>query len=233
MQSVFFALFCKGAEYSGGILIFPVKSRIINLYLCLFYLRKAPGSLTLGRMSFFFMALEVGNIVEGTVTGIAKFGAFVELPDKSVGLVHISEVASEYVNDVNDYLKVQDKIKVKVITIDDKGKIALSIKQAQPAAPQEKRQDHFHRDHEHGNGREFHHFTRRENSGDREASAPAPRNQERHSFSGGYRQSARQEAPASFEDKLSRFLKDSDERLLDLKRNVESKRGGRGARRSD
>mgnify|MGYP000814393066 FL=1 len=67
----------------------------------------------------FFMALEVGNIVEGTVTGIAKFGAFVELPDKSVGLVHISEVASEYVNDVNDYLKVQDKIKVKVITIDD------------------------------------------------------------------------------------------------------------------
>lgn len=232
MQSVFFALFCKGAEYSGGILIFPVKSRIINLYLCLFYLRKAPGSLTLGRMSF-FMALEVGNIVEGTVTGIAKFGAFVELPDKSVGLVHISEVASEYVNDVNDYLKVQDKIKVKVITIDDKGKIALSIKQAQPAAPQEKRQDHFHRDHEHGNGREFHHFTRRENSGDREASAPAPRNQERRSFSGGYRQSARQEAPASFEDKLSRFLKDSDERLLDLKRNVESKRGGRGARRSD
>lgn len=233
MQSVFFALFCKGAEYSGGILIFPVKSRIINLYLCLFYLRKAPGSLTLGRMSFFFMALEVGNIVEGTVTGIAKFGAFVELPDKSVGLVHISEVASEYVNDVNDYLKVQDKIKVKVITIDDKGKIALSIKQAQPAAPQEKRQDHFHRDNEHGNGREFHHFTRRENSGDREASAPAPRNQERRSFSGGYRQSARQEAPASFEDKLSRFLKDSDERLLDLKRNVESKRGGRGARRSD
>ena len=74
---------------------------------------------------FFFMALEVGNIVEGTVTGIAKFGAFVELPDKSVGLVHISEVASEYVNDVNDYLKVQDKIKVKVITIDDKGKIAF------------------------------------------------------------------------------------------------------------
>ena len=233
MQSVFFALFCKGAEYSGGILIFPVKSRIINLYLCLFYLRKAPGSLTLGRMSFFFMALEVGNIVEGTVTGIAKFGVFVELPDKSVGLVHISEVASEYVNDVNDYLKVQDKIKVKVITIDDKGKIALSIKQAQPAAPQEKRQNHFHRDHEHGNGRKFHHFTRREDSGDREASAPAPRNQERRSFSGGYRQSARQEAPASFEDKLSRFLKDSDERLLDLKRNVESKRGGRGARRSD
>lgn len=205
-----------------------------NQFIFIFILfKEGSRELYLREDVFFFMALEVGNIVEGTVTGIAKFGVFVELPDKSVGLVHISEVASEYVNDVNDYLKVQDKIKVKVITIDDKGKIALSIKQAQPAAPQEKRQDHFHRDHEHGNGREFHHFTRRENSGDREASAPAPRNQERRSFSGGYRQSARQEAPASFEDKLSRFLKDSDERLLDLKRNVESKRGGRGARRSD
>ena len=63
-------------------------------------------------MYFFLMALEVGNIVEGTITGIAKFGAFVELPDKKVGLVHISEVANEYVNDVNNYLKVKDKLKV-------------------------------------------------------------------------------------------------------------------------
>ena len=184
---------------------------------------------------FFFMALEVGNIVEGTVTGIAKFGVFVELPDKSVGLVHISEVASEYVNDVNDYLKVQDKIKVKVITIDDKGKIALSIKQAQPAAPQEKRQDHFVcANYRSNTGSCSAHFIRAVVLEElvwmhmRTVISYVSR-----SFSGGYRQSARQEAPASFEDKLSRFLKDSDERLLDLKRNVESKRGGRGARRSD
>lgn len=173
------------------------------------------------------MALEVGNIVEGTITGIAKFGAFVELPDKKVGLVHISEVANEYVNDVNDYLKVKDKVKVKVITIDEKGKIALSIKQAQPASEKtEKKQDRFHHD------REGHRsFERRQEEGEGE-SFRTERPQYNRSFSGGFR-TAKREAPASFEDKLSRFLKDSDERLLDLKRNVESKRGGRGARRSD
>lgn len=78
------------------------------------------------------MALEVGSIVEGTVSGIAKFGAFVELPENKVGLVHISEVANEYVSDVAQYLKVKDTVKVKVISIDAKGKIALSVKQAQP-----------------------------------------------------------------------------------------------------
>ena len=77
---------------------------------------------------FFYMALEVGNIVEGTISGIAKFGAFVELPDKKVGLIHISEVANEYVSDVNDYLKVKDKVKVKVLSVDRNGKMDLSRK---------------------------------------------------------------------------------------------------------
>lgn len=173
------------------------------------------------------MALEVGSIVEGTITGIAKFGAFVELPEKKVGLVHISEVANEYVSDVNQYLKVKDKVKVKVITIDDKGKIALSIKQAQPAS-EEKRAERFHKD----RGETGRRFERREGGGERDSFREAPKAPERRSFSGGFRPQ-KHEAPASFEDKLSRFLKDSDERLLDLKRNVESKRGGRGARRSD
>ena len=73
-------------------------------------------------------------------------------------------------------------------------------------------------------------FERRQEEG--EESFHSERTQYSRPFSGGFR-TARREAPASFEDKLSRFLKDSDERLLDLKRNVESKRGGRGARRSD
>ena len=64
------------------------------------------------------MALEVGSIVEGTVSGIAKFGAFVELPENKVGLVHISEVANEYVSDMAQYLKVKDTVKVKVISIE-------------------------------------------------------------------------------------------------------------------
>lgn len=178
------------------------------------------------------MALEVGNVVEGVVSGIAKFGAFVELPDKKVGLVHISEVANEYVSDVNDYLKVKDKVTVKVITIDERGKIALSIKQAQPAG-EEKNTDRIHRDHE---GRRP--FVRKEGFSERKSFEGKDFRQEarpsfNHSFAGVHHAPARREVPASFEDKLSRFLKDSDERLLDLKRNVESKRGGRGARRSD
>lgn len=77
------------------------------------------------------MAIEAGNVLEGIVTGITAFGAFVELPDKKVGLVHISEVANEYVKDVHDFLKVGDKTTVKVLNVDDRGKIGLSIKQAQ------------------------------------------------------------------------------------------------------
>ncbi|MDU7217181.1 MAG: S1 RNA-binding domain-containing protein, partial [Dialister sp.] len=92
------------------------------------------------------MALEVGNIVEGKVTGLAKFGVFVELGDKKVGLVHISEVASEYVSDVNDYLKINDKVKVKILSVDDKGKIALSIKQVPSGDFQEKKREHFKKD---------------------------------------------------------------------------------------
>ena len=77
------------------------------------------------------MAIEVGSIVEGTVSGITNFGAFVELPEGKVGLIHISEVADEYVSDVKDFLKEKDKVKVKVLNIDDKGKIGLSIKRLQ------------------------------------------------------------------------------------------------------
>lgn len=129
------------------------------------------------------MAIETGNVLEGIVTGITKFGAFVELPEKKVGLVHISEVANEYVKDV-DILKVGEKVSVKVLSVDDTGKVGLSIKQSQ------------------------------ENEGKKELRR-------------------RTSMPASFEDQLSRFLKDSEARLSDLKRNTESKRGGRGARRAN
>lgn len=167
------------------------------------------------------MGLEIGSIVEGVVTGIAKFGAFIELPDKKVGLVHISEVANEYVNDVNDYLKVQDRVQVKIISIDEKGKIALSIKQTQAPAPREKKFERPRNDRPESGGERF-----------RENRRPQNRYQEARP-SGDFWPMRRHVPEVSFEDKLSRFLKDSDERLLDLKRNVESKRGGRGSRRSD
>ena len=147
------------------------------------------------------LAIEVGSVVEGVVTGITNFGAFVELPEGKTGLIHISEVADVYVNDVHDFLKERDSVKVKVLTVDDRGKIGLSIKalQDKPAVPAQP------------------------------AAAPArppraPRDMRRTAAS-------RQIGSPSFEDKLSRFLKDSDERLTDLRRKTDSKRGGRGSRR--
>ena len=161
------------------------------------------------------MTIEVGSVLEGTVTGITKFGAFVELPDKKVGLVHISEVANEYVKDVHDFLKVQDKVNVKVLAIDDKGKIGLSIKQTQ-AAPEKKE---FRPKHEFRQRSEF---------------RPKRDFRQKHEFRqhNGF-DSRRSSGSLSFEDRLSKFLKESDERLMDLKRNTESKRGGRGARHAD
>lgn len=147
------------------------------------------------------MSLEVGAIVEGEVTGITNFGAFVQLPEGKVGLIHISEVSNVYVKDVHDFLKEHDKVKVKVLSVDERGKIGLSIKQLTPppAAPQPKPQ--------------------------------RPQNENRERRGNVRVQSARPVSPLTFEDKLSKFLKDSDDRMLDLKRNTESKRGGRGARR--
>ncbi|MBE8952123.1 MAG: S1 RNA-binding domain-containing protein [Quinella sp. 1Q7] len=139
------------------------------------------------------MAMEAGSIVEGKVTRITGFGAFVELEDGKVGLIHISEVADVYVNDVRDFLSEGDTVQVKVVNIDG-NKIALSLKQAKPKSPE---------------------------------SDVSPRTRR-----GDFRRPQRQ-LSASFEDKLSKFLKDSDERLTDLKRKTDSKRGGRGSRRSD
>ncbi len=127
------------------------------------------------------MALEVGQIIEGKVTGITNFGAFIELSTGQTGLVHISEVADEYVKDVNHFLKQNDLVKVKVLNL-DKGKIGLSIRQAQPRSEQRRQ--------------------------------AAPQNKQ------------------TFEDKLAKFMKDSDERQSDLRKNTDAKRGGRGGGRA-
>ena len=146
------------------------------------------------------MSIETGSVVEGVVSGITKFGAFVELSEGKVGLVHISEVADVYVNDVRDFLSEGDKVSVKVLGVDEKGKIKLSVKQAG------------------------------ENSSDDGAAKMPPKvGFGRRDFkrrSGGYNNLS-----PSFEDKLSKFMKDSDERQLDIRRKTDSKRGGRGSRR--
>lgn len=112
------------------------------------------------------MSIAKGQILSGNVSGITKFGAFISLEDGNTGLVHISEVADSYVKDVNEFLKVGDEVKVKVINIEDNGKIGLSIRQAKEK--------------------------------------PKP--------------------TINFEDKIARFMKDSDEKLASLNKNLNSKR---------
>lgn len=78
------------------------------------------------------MPVTVGKVVEGTVTGITNFGAFVQLAKGKTGLVHISEISDDYVEKVSDYLKKNEKVKVKVLSVNKDGKISLSIRQAKP-----------------------------------------------------------------------------------------------------
>ena len=135
--------------------------------------------------------VEVGQIVEGTISGITHFGAFVVLPNGRTGLVHISEVADAYVKDIKDYYKENDRVQVKVLSMDPKGKIALSIRQSQPQSERAP------------------------------ARQSAPRREHHHERRGSQ--------VSSFEDKMQRFMRDSEDRLGDLRRSNDSKRGGRGA----
>ena len=91
------------------------------------------------------MDLVVGAVVDGKVTGIMKFGAFVSLPGGKSGLVHISEIAYSYVSEVSDFLKEGQEVKVKIIGVDENGRINLSIKKAQepPAQQQAPRRRQF------------------------------------------------------------------------------------------
>lgn len=78
------------------------------------------------------MQIDIGSVHEGTVTGLTKFGAFVKLENGASGMVHISEISNEYVSEISEHLSEGDKVKVKVIEINEKGKISLSIKKALP-----------------------------------------------------------------------------------------------------
>ena len=83
------------------------------------------------------MSIEVGSKVEGKVTGIANFGAFIDLGDNKTGLVHISEVSDSYVENINEELEVGQKVTVKVLSIANDGKIGLSIRKAQAKPAEE------------------------------------------------------------------------------------------------
>jgi S1 RNA binding domain protein len=135
------------------------------------------------------MLVEVGKVVEGKVSGITSFGAFIQLPEGKTGLVHISEIAEEYVKNINDHLKENQIVKVKVLSVDGNGKINLSIRKALNPNPP------------------------------RKSSRPADIDWNRSGSDS-----------MSFEDRLSKFLKDSEEKMHDLKKSFESKRGSGGYR---
>lgn len=162
------------------------------------------------------MAIEIGVKMQGKVTGITNFGAFVELQPGVTGLVHISEIADNYVKSVADHLKVGDEVTVKVINVDKDGKIGLSIKKAidKPAPePTEPQQRPFRSEDRGGRPR----------SGDGSYGGGGNR--------GGNRGGGDRGNRLTFEDKMTRFLRDSEERISNLRKNTDSKRGGRGGRR--
>ena len=78
------------------------------------------------------MQVEVGNILEAKVTGITKFGAFVKFENDQTAMVHISEIAPTYVNDISEHLSMGQVVKVKILTISEDGKISASIKRTLP-----------------------------------------------------------------------------------------------------
>ena len=177
------------------------------------------------------MAIEVGNVLEGRVTGVKPFGAFVALPEGKSGMVHISEVSNEYVQDINTVLHDGDAVKVQVINIAPDGKIALSIKRLLPPAPRQPREGRPAGPRPGGfrNGQEG------GRSGGRGAGR-APRE--------GGRGPAREAAPRvwqpkpaapqgemSFEDMMARYKTRSEEKIADLKRVTENHRGGYSRRR--
>ena len=133
------------------------------------------------------MELEVGNIYEGKVTGITKYGAFVNFEGGKSGLVHISEIANTFVSDVANHVKMGQMIRVKVLSISNDGKINLSIKQAEaPAKEKEEAPKRFTAPVKHQKYDMAPIPAANENSGD-----------------------------INFEDRLKKFMQESDSRIAD------------------
>lgn len=160
------------------------------------------------------MQPEVGKIYEGKVTGITKFGAFVEIEPSVTGMVHISEVANTYVSEIKDHITEGQQVKVKVLGVSEEGKISLSIKKALPPPPRKAAPGGAHS----GGSRP---------GGGRQGGRPSQN-----------RRAADKAAPkepaspeSAFEDMMNRFKASSDERMSDIKKNIDSKRRNTSRRR--
>ena len=147
------------------------------------------------------MEFEVGSILSGKVTGITKFGAFVQLAPGKSGLVHISEIANTYVTNISDFVSEGQEVKVKLIGIDQNGRLNLSIKQALPKPEQPERPTRP---------------VRSEAPVRAAASTAAP-----------VPQPLPKSANAEFEDKLKKFMQDSDSKMSGLSIYTENRRSSR------
>jgi len=174
------------------------------------------------------MEFEVGSILEGKVTGITKFGAFVSLPENKSGLVHISEIAYSYVSDVHEHLQEGQQVKVKVIGIDESNRINLSIKKAMdpPPRPQNNRSgDRPPRPQQNG-GERGDRGDRSERGGSQGGNNRARTN---NSAAATFNpRPAQPKGPMDFEDQLKQFMAYSDSKLSELHMNEKrsSRRGG-------
>lgn len=154
------------------------------------------------------MQLEIGKIYDGKVTGITKFGAFVEIDKDTTGMVHISEIANAFVNEIKDHIQEGQQVKVKVLSIGDDGKISLSIKKAMDN-PRPSRPPFQKRENSSGNNNSNYH-----NNQPRQGMPP------KRSF-----EKKAPSAPADpFEDMLNKFKQHSEEKISDLKKNMDGKR---------
>ena len=155
------------------------------------------------------MALEIGTVYEGTVTGITKFGAFVSLPEGKSGMVHISEVADVYVNEIRDFVSEGQTVKVKVISIGNDGKISLSMKKAVERAPQPRRDKPFNR----------------QNSAPQK---PRPEKKPQYPVFTGNPDldwTPTKSGNAAFEDMMQKYKQSSEEKMSDMKKAGFQKRG--------
>lgn len=169
------------------------------------------------------MQLEVGGIYEGKVTGITKFGAFVSFEGGQTGMVHISEVAPTFVTEIHDFVTEGQTVKVKVLTINEDGKISLSMKKALPEDQQRKprRFDGPRRDGPRKDG----HKDGAHRDGQRPPRQPRPAPQPGPARPGDFEWQSRRNDSGTFEEMMSRFKQTSDEKMSDLKRGNESRRG--------
>ncbi len=156
------------------------------------------------------MQIEVGEIYEGKVTGITKFGAFVDIGEGKSGMVHISEVANSYIKDINDVLKLGDNVRVKLVAINPEGKLSFSIKQVE--------------------GNTADNPPRKEKRSGYRTRQPREKYQS-SGRPGDYEWRPSENSGGSFEDMMSRFKKQSDDKLSDFKRaNGENRKSRKGDR---